>query len=72
MTETGRRAMIDGTPLGRRSQFATDFEDTAPVPNDALKPISLVCKPAFAAGRPCVKLSDNPNKAVGEKREIAR
>ena len=58
--------------FGWGTNLTNDFEDTAPVPNDALKPISLVCKPAFAAGRPCVKLSDNPNKAVGEKREIAR
>ena len=42
------------------------------VPNDALKPFSLVCKAVSANGRPTVKLSDNPNKAMGPADEIAR
>lgn len=58
--------------FGWGTNLTNDFEDTAPVPRDGLKPISLVCKPSFAAGRPCVKLSDNPNKAVGERAEIER
>ena len=34
--------------------------------------ISLVCKVTEANGRPAVKLSDNPAKATGDPREIAR
>lgn len=40
--------------------------------NDALAPFSLVCKAVTANGRPTVKLSDNPNKAMGDAAEIAR
>ena len=40
--------------------------------NDALAPFSLVCKAVAANGRPTVKLSDNPNKAMGPATEIAR
>ncbi len=42
------------------------------VPDDALAPFSLVCKAVSADGNPTVKLSDNPNKAMGPKGEIAR
>ncbi len=42
------------------------------VPEDALAPFSLVCKAVSANGRPTVKLSDNPNKALGPADEIAR
>jgi nicotinate phosphoribosyltransferase len=42
------------------------------VPGDALAPFSLVCKAVAAEGRPTVKLSDNPNKAMGPLDEIAR
>ncbi|APG45524.1 nicotinate phosphoribosyltransferase [Phaeobacter porticola] len=42
------------------------------VPGDALAPFSLVCKAVSANGRPTVKLSDNPEKAMGPKDEIAR
>ena len=42
------------------------------VPNDALAPFSLVCKAVAANGKPTVKLSDNPNKAMGPEDEIAR
>ncbi|OOY23148.1 nicotinate phosphoribosyltransferase [Thioclava sediminum] len=42
------------------------------VPNDALAPFSLVCKAVEADGRPTVKLSDNPAKAMGPEDEIAR
>lgn len=42
------------------------------VPDDALAPFSLVCKAISADGRPTVKLSDNPNKAMGPKAEIER
>ncbi|OWJ75474.1 MULTISPECIES: nicotinate phosphoribosyltransferase [Haematobacter] len=42
------------------------------VPGDALAPFSLVCKAVSANGYPTVKLSDNPNKAMGPEDEIAR
>ncbi len=42
------------------------------VPNDGLAPFSLVCKAVSANGRPTVKLSDNPEKAMGPAQEIAR
>ncbi|WP_306151412.1 nicotinate phosphoribosyltransferase [Roseovarius sp. MMSF_3281] len=40
--------------------------------NDALAPFSLVCKAVAANGRPTVKLSDNPKKAMGPEEEITR
>ena len=39
---------------------------------DSLAPFSLVCKAVSANGRPTVKLSDNPEKAMGPDAEIAR
>ncbi|MFS4581453.1 nicotinate phosphoribosyltransferase [Phaeobacter sp. C3_T13_0] len=42
------------------------------VPNDALAPFSLVCKAVAANGNPTVKLSDNPEKAMGPQEEIDR
>ncbi len=42
------------------------------VPDDALAPFSLVCKAVSANGRPTVKLSDNPEKAMGPAEEIDR
>ena len=42
------------------------------VPDDALAPFSLVCKAVAANGRPTVKLSDNPEKAMGPADEVAR
>jgi nicotinate phosphoribosyltransferase len=39
---------------------------------DGLAPFSLVCKALSANGRPTVKLSDNPNKAMGPKDQIER
>jgi len=40
--------------------------------NDGLAPFSLVCKAVTANGKPTVKLSDNPNKAMGPAAEVAR
>ncbi|WP_397541882.1 nicotinate phosphoribosyltransferase [Roseovarius salis] len=40
--------------------------------DDRLAPFSLVCKAVSAEGRPTVKLSDNPNKAMGPEGEVAR
>ena len=42
------------------------------VSQDALAPFSLVCKAVSADGRPTVKLSDNPEKAMGPPEEVAR
>jgi nicotinate phosphoribosyltransferase len=42
------------------------------VENDALAPFSLVCKAVSANGRATVKLSDNPEKAMGPVSEIER
>ncbi len=42
------------------------------VPGDALAPFSLVCKAVDANGRATVKLSDNPEKAMGPALEIER
>ncbi|MBW0157002.1 nicotinate phosphoribosyltransferase [Sedimentimonas flavescens] len=42
------------------------------VPDGGLAPFSLVCKAISAEGRPTVKLSDNPEKALGPADEIAR
>jgi nicotinate phosphoribosyltransferase len=42
------------------------------VADDALAPFSLVCKAVAANGRPTVKLSDNPEKAMGPPDEIER
>ena len=42
------------------------------VPDDGLAPFSLVCKAVAANGRPTVKLSDNPNKAMGPQDQIDR
>lgn len=42
------------------------------VEDDALAPFSLVCKAISAEGRPTVKLSDNPAKAMGPADQIAR
>nr|WP_319515609.1 nicotinate phosphoribosyltransferase [uncultured Cohaesibacter sp.] len=42
------------------------------VHGDELSPFSLVCKAVSANGQPTVKLSDNPNKAMGPADEITR
>ncbi|WP_019903323.1 nicotinate phosphoribosyltransferase [Methylobacterium sp. 77] len=42
------------------------------VPDHGLDPISIVCKVIAANGRPTVKISDNPSKAIGPADEIAR
>ncbi len=56
--------------FGWGTMLTNDFRGL--VPNDALAPFSLVCKAVAANGKPTVKLSDNPNKAMGPEAEIAR
>ncbi len=56
--------------FGWGTLLTNDFREL--VPGDRLAPFSLVCKAAAADGRPTVKLSDNPKKAMGPAEEIAR
>ncbi|WP_373030000.1 nicotinate phosphoribosyltransferase [Sulfitobacter sp.] len=56
--------------FGWGTLLTNDFRNL--VPDDALAPFSLVCKAVSANGRPTVKLSDNPNKAMGPQSEIER
>lgn len=42
------------------------------VRDNGLSPFSLVCKAVSANGRPTVKLSDNPNKAMGPADQVRR
>jgi nicotinate phosphoribosyltransferase len=58
--------------FGWGTNLTNDFVDCAPTPTDRLNAISLVCKVIEADGRPVVKLSDNPDKATGDRDEIAR
>jgi nicotinate phosphoribosyltransferase len=58
--------------FGWGTNLTNDFEDCAPTPTDRLDAISLVCKVIEANGRPAVKLSDNPEKATGDPKEIER
>ncbi|MBL4918112.1 nicotinate phosphoribosyltransferase [Szabonella alba] len=56
--------------FGWGTMLTNDFRGL--VAGDGLAPFSLVCKAVAADGRPTVKLSDNPNKAMGPEAEIAR
>ncbi|CUH64618.1 Nicotinate phosphoribosyltransferase [Thalassovita gelatinovora] len=56
--------------FGWGTLLTNDFRGLTP--GDALAPFSLVCKAVSANDRPTVKLSDNPNKAMGPADEIAR
>ncbi len=56
--------------FGWGTMLTNDFKGL--VADDALAPFSLVCKALSANGRPTVKLSDNPAKAMGPADEIAR
>ena len=56
--------------FGWGTMLTNDFRGL--VADDALAPFSLVCKALSADGRPTVKLSDNPAKAMGPADEIER
>jgi nicotinate phosphoribosyltransferase len=59
--------------FGWGTNLTNDFLGCAPAGVDGqLKAISLVCKVVEADGQPAVKLSDNPNKALGTPEEIER
>lgn len=58
--------------FGWGTNLTNDFIGCAPGEDpDALKSISIVCKVTHANGHPCVKLSDNPSKAMGPPDEVA-
>ncbi|MGB3314023.1 MAG: nicotinate phosphoribosyltransferase [Albidovulum sp.] len=56
--------------FGWGTLLTNDFRGFAP--DDGLAPFSLVCKAVSANGQPTVKLSDNPNKAMGPADQIDR
>ena len=56
--------------FGWGTLLTNDFRGLTP--NDTLAPFSLVCKAVEAGGNPTVKLSDNPNKAMGPKDQVER
>ena len=56
--------------FGWGTLLTNDFRGLAP--ERGLDPFSLVCKVVSANGRPTVKLSDNPSKAMGPADEVAR
>ncbi|RKF13469.1 nicotinate phosphoribosyltransferase [Roseovarius spongiae] len=56
--------------FGWGTHLTNDFKGLTP--DDALAPFSLVCKAVSVNGRPTVKLSDNPRKAMGPAAEIER
>jgi nicotinate phosphoribosyltransferase len=56
--------------FGWGTNLTNDFRGL--VPDAGLDAFSLVCKAVSANGNPTVKLSDNPNKAMGPTEEIER
>lgn len=56
--------------FGWGTLLTNDFRGLAT--GDALAPFSLVCKAISANGRPTVKLSDNPAKAMGPPDQVER
>jgi len=56
--------------FGWGTLLTNDFRGLTP--DDGLSPFSMVCKAVKANGKPTVKLSDNPNKAMGPAEEIER
>ncbi|MCH2067111.1 nicotinate phosphoribosyltransferase [Shimia sp.] len=56
--------------FGWGTLLTNDFRGLTP--DDGLAPFSMVCKAIKANGKPTVKLSDNPNKAMGPASEIER
>jgi len=52
--------------------LTNDFRNCNPRGDDHFNPLSLVCKLSEVEGRPAVKLSDNPSKALGDPAEAER
>jgi nicotinate phosphoribosyltransferase len=72
-TIIGLHKQFDGrvrVSFGWGTNLTNDFRGL--VPDGGLDAFSLVCKAVRANGNPTVKLSDNPNKAMGPKDEIER
>ncbi len=67
------RGRIGAVSYGWGTNLTNDFRGCSPIANDAdFKPISIVCKVSEADGRPAVKLSDNPSKAMGDPEAVQR
>ncbi len=66
----GRFAGRVGLGFGWGTLLTNDFRGL--VSGGGLDPFSLVCKVVSADGRPAVKISDNPSKALGPADEVAR
>jgi nicotinate phosphoribosyltransferase len=58
------------TGYGWGTLLTNDFRGLGP--DGRLDPFSIVCKVSSVNGRPAVKLSDNPLKAIGPAAEVAR
>ena len=56
--------------FGWGTMLTNDFKGLTE--DNRLAPFSLVCKAVSANGKPTVKLSDNPNKAMGPAAEVER
>lgn len=52
--------------------LTNDFRNCNPQGDDSFNPLGLVCKLSEVEGRPAVKLSDNPSKALGAPEEAER
>ena len=73
--ETSVRALRNRVQvsIGWGTALTNDFVGCSPLAQAAdMTPVSLVCKVFEVAGRPAVKLSDNPAKFLGPDSEIAR
>lgn len=55
---------------GWGTNLTNDFRGCSPLGGQSLDPISLVCKVVRVNGQGAVKLSDNPSKAVGDRKDI--
>ncbi|UTO28483.1 nicotinate phosphoribosyltransferase [Bartonella harrusi] len=58
--------------FGWGTDLTNDFIGCAPQKIATLDALSLVCKVTHANGRPTIKLSDNPEKTIGDPQEIQR
>ncbi|RCL03481.1 MAG: nicotinate phosphoribosyltransferase [Candidatus Tokpelaia sp. JSC161] len=58
--------------FGWGTNLTNDFKNCSPQNTSKIEALSLVCKPTEVNQRPAVKLSDNPEKATGDPKEIKR
>lgn len=58
-------------PFGWGTMLTNNFAGTV-LGNEGMRPFSMVVKAVEVDGRPCVKLSNNPEKAMGPKSEVLR